>query len=127
MAALRVEHFDLKRGMLRFHRPKVDKIQTHRLSADARAAAEAYLPALAPGARLWGVDRTIRAHVGQLGEAIGLVGLSPHDCRHYWATAATRAGTPIKALQDAGGWNSPAMPLRYAESAEIANDGVRLD
>jgi hypothetical protein len=41
--------------------------------------------------------------------------------------AATRAGTPIKALQDAGGWNSPNMPLRYAESAEIANEGVRLE
>ena len=26
-----------------------------------------------------------------------------------------------------GGWNSPAMPLRYAESAQVANDGVRLD
>jgi hypothetical protein len=33
----------------------------------------------------------------------------------------------IKALQDAGGWNSPNRPLRYAESAEIANDGVKLE
>jgi len=129
VAALRVEHFDLGRSTLRFHRPKVDKVQTHRLSKDALAAAEAYLVTLSPchPDPLWGVDRTIRVHVGRLGEAIGLTGLSPHDCRHYWATAATRAGTPIKALQDAGGWSSPAMPLRYAESAEIANDGVRLD
>jgi integrase len=73
------------------------------------------------------VDRTLRTRVGQLGQACGLDHLSPHDCRHYWATAATRAGTPIKALQDAGGWNSPNMPLRYAESAEIANEGVKLD
>jgi integrase len=72
------------------------------------------------------VDRTLRTRVGQLGAAVGLDHLSPHDCRHYWATAATRAGTPIKALQDAGGWNSPNMPLRYAESAEIANEGVKL-
>jgi hypothetical protein len=33
---------------------------------------------------------------------------------------------PLKALQDAGGWSRPAMPLCYAESAEIANDGVTL-
>jgi len=64
--------------------------------------------------------------VGRLGAAVGLAKLSPHDCRHAWATFATRAGTPTKALQDAGGWSSPAMPLRYAESAEIANDGVKL-
>ncbi len=30
-------------------------------------------------------------------------------------------------LQDAGGWNSPAMPLRYVEKAKIANQGVRLE
>lgn len=31
------------------------------------------------------------------------------------------------ALQDAGGWKSPVMPLRYAASAKIANAGVKLD
>jgi len=30
-------------------------------------------------------------------------------------------------LKDAGGWNSPAMPLRYIEAAKIANEGVRLE
>jgi hypothetical protein len=24
------------------------------------------------------------------------------------------------------GWNSPAMPLRYAEDSQIANEGVKL-
>ncbi|MBC8492724.1 MAG: site-specific integrase, partial [Chloroflexi bacterium] len=51
---------------------------------------------------------------------------SAHDCRHYWATQAARSGTPIDRLQDAGGWSSPAMPLRYVEAAKIANEGVRL-
>lgn len=125
VAALVPDDFDLDRGTLRFYRSKVDKTQLHRLSDDALAAAEAYIRVYTQGS-LFGVDRTIRTRVGQLGEAVGLVGLSPHDCRHFWATAATRAGTPIKALQDAGGWSSPAMPLRYAESAEVANDGVRL-
>jgi integrase len=125
VAGLVADDFDLDRGILRFYRSKVDKTQQHRLSADALAAANAYLPSIE--SKLFPVDRTIRTRVGQLGLAIGLAGLSPHDCRHSWATAATRNGTPLKALQDAGGWSSPAMPLRYAESAEVANDGVKLD
>ena len=64
--------------------------------------------------------------VAQLGEAMGIKGLSPHDCRHFAATDAIRNGTDIKSLQDFGGWNSPAMPLRYAESAKVANSGVKL-
>jgi integrase len=128
VAALLVEHFDLDRGVLTFYRSKVDKTQKHRLSKDTHAAAIDYLASLDAGGRIFPVvDRTLRTGVGELGQACGLDHLSPHDCRHAWATAATRNGTPIKALQDAGGWNSPTMPLRYAESAEIANDGVRLD
>ena len=68
----------------------------------------------------------INKRVGFLGAKIGLVGLSPHDCRHYWATSATRGGTDLKSLQDAGGWKSPAMPMRYVESQLVANKGVRL-
>jgi integrase len=127
VAALLVKHFDLDQGVLTFYRSKVDKTQKHRLSKDTHAAAETFLPSLEAEGKVFAVvDRTLRTHVDQLGAAVGL-NLSPHDCRHYWATAATRNGTPIKALQDAGGWNSPNMPLRYAESAEIANDGVKLD
>jgi integrase len=37
-----------------------------------------------------------------------------------------RGKTDIKSLQDAGGWTSPAMPLRYVESAAIADEGVTL-
>lgn len=40
--------------------------------------------------------------------------------------AASRNGTPIRNLQDAGGWSSPAMP-RYAQAQEIANEGVILE
>jgi integrase len=68
----------------------------------------------------------INKRVGLLGEQIGLPGLSPHDCRHHWATSATRGGTDLKSLQDAGGWKSPAMPMRYVESQAVANKGVRL-
>ena len=43
VAGLAVRDFDLAAGELRFYRPKVDKIQTHRLTADTLAAARAYL------------------------------------------------------------------------------------
>lgn len=126
VASLTAADFDLTSGVLRFYRQKVDKTQRHLLSGDTLAAALAAFASDEASGPLFGVDRTIRRTVGQLGAAVGLPTLSPHDCRHAWATFATRAGTPTKALQDAGGWSSPAMPLRYAESAEIANDGVKL-
>ena len=62
-----------------------------------------------------------------LGENIGIKGLSPHDLRHYWATKLANSKTPIDKLMSAGGWNSPAMPLRYIEASRIANDGIDLD
>jgi integrase len=72
-------------------------------------------------------DRAITSRVETLGKLVGAVGLSAHDCRHYWATQAACSGTPIDRLQDAGGWNSPVMPLRYVELAKIANEGVKLE
>ena len=131
--------FDLKDGELRFYRPKVDKIQIHKISDDTMIAAQAYLDGDAPAlgciwrgsckgkeGKLNGKGMSTRAiseRVRVLGEKIGLSGLSAHDCRHYWATTAARNKTPIDRLQDAGGWSSPAMPLRYIEAAKIANEG----
>ena len=138
IARLQVSAFDLKAGTFTFHRPKVDKDQTHRMTADTIRAAAAYLnfdaPAVGPVIRssrngqLLGPmgERAINDRVGTLGRAIGVTGLSPHDCRHYWATRAARKGTDPFALQEAGGWNSLAMPRRYVEAARIANEGVVL-
>ena len=39
VAGLEVGDFDLAAGGLRFYRPKVDKIETHKLTADTLAAA----------------------------------------------------------------------------------------
>jgi len=47
------------------------------------------------------------------------------NCQHYWASQAAK-NTPLQRLQDAGGWSSYAMPLRYIESAKISNEGVQL-
>jgi integrase len=143
VAGLTVDNFDLKAGELRFYRPKVDKYQTHKLSKDTLKAAKAYFKHDAPAlglvlrgsrkgktaARLDGTgmsERAITKRVEVLGESVGAAGLSAHDLRHYWATQAARNGTPLDRLQDAGGWNSPAMPLRYVQSAKIANMGVLL-
>ena len=144
VAALSVTAFDFKARTFSFYRPKVDKIQTHKMTADTLQAARRYFdydaPALGPllistrkGGRkaLDGTpgmsERAITKRVKVLGEAAGIEGLSAHDCRHCWATQAARNGTPIDRLQDAGGWSSPAMPLRYVETAKIANSGVRLE
>jgi integrase len=66
-------------------------------------------------------ERTLTRRVAQLGERIGLKGLSAHDCRHYWASQAAKNQTPLPELQDAGGWNSVAMPMRYIEKSQIAS------
>jgi integrase len=153
LAGLPASSLDADAGLLRFFRPKVNKTQTHRLSRDALAAAHAYLPFLAgqpevntapvpvqaPAPLLRAslkngqlgkagmTERAITQRVNLLGRRIGLTGLSAHDCRHYWATAAARSGTDPFSLQQAGGWSSLAMPRRYVEDDAIANKGLRLD
>ena len=71
-------------------------------------------------------ERALTKRVNYLGKRIGVEGLSAHDLRHSWATRAARNKTSAFALQDAGGWNSLAMPARYVEAAKIANEGVNL-
>lgn len=142
VADLNRESIDLVAGLLRFYRRKVGLTQTHQLTADTWQAARAYLakrdqagdleataPLFAGTARAAAGRYSIRSindRIRALAQPLGLKTLSPHDGRHFWATRATRAGTDTKSLQDAGGWSSPAMPLRYAASAHIANAGVKL-
>lgn len=141
VAGLQVSGVDLGAGTVTFYRQKVNMTQTHRLSRDARHALKAYIeagdaPAVGPllrasasAGRLThaGVsERNLSERVRTLGAMIGIDGLSAHDLRHAWATMAARNGTPIDRLQDAGGWASVAMPMRYVERAKIANDGVKL-
>ena len=135
--------FNLAEGTLKFYRPKVDKDQTHRLSADTLAAVRSWFnagdcPAMGPvlrGSRKGGQltaagmsERGITARVRALGEANGIEGLSAHDCRHFWATywakRVHRLPKGMLTLQEAGGWNSLAMPRRYTEWASIANEGM---
>lgn len=126
VAGLEVGSFDLAEGTLTFYREKVDKTQVHQLTADTLRAALRALRGREAGKVFACSKRTLQKRVRALGTAIGLDNLSPHDCRHAWATFATRAGTATRDLQEAGGWSSPAMPLRYAEATAVANQGVRL-
>lgn len=140
LVLLQVQDFDLNEGKFKFYRPKVDKVQTHQLTADSARVVSAWLatdaPAMGPllrgsrkGGELTGPGMTegsVNVRVRVLGKAAGLEGLSPHDCRHYWATRAANQGTDAFALRDAGGWNSLSMPSRYVEAAVIANARVKL-
>jgi len=146
VVGLLVEDFDLARGELHFYRPKVDMEQTHELTGDTWRAAQAYfahdvrandllLRSSRKGGQLTKRPLSIRAakkriaYLGQKRPAIGLeddTALSPHDCRHYWATDAARNGTDPFRLQEAGGWSSLAMPRQYVEAAEVSNKGVKL-
>ena len=139
---LTANNFDLKAGTLNFYRPKVDKIQTHTLTVDSRRAAIAYITQDAPAEGiLWrkshkgtselsgqlssiSAERALNKRVELLGRRAGIVGLSPHDCRHYAATYEARKNTPVDRLVDMFGWNSPAMAFRYIEAAHIANEGT---
>lgn len=141
LAALDVTTINLQDGTFTFYRPKVGKVQTHQLTRDSLKAAKAWFasgdaPAagrLLRASRKGGTlteagmsERAITGRVAYLGAAIGVVGLSAHDCRHSWATRAARNKTDAFDLRDGGGWNSLAMPSRYVEAAKIANEGVNL-
>jgi len=156
LARLAVSDFDLKAGEMRFYRPKVDKEQTHKLTADVVRALAAWFdsgeaPAVGPllrGSSKGGAltdagmsEQSISGRVRALGIEVGLYDerprttpggksatvqrgtLSAHDCRHYWATFWAKRVDVLR-LQEAGGWNSLAMPRRYVEDAKIANEGM---
>ncbi len=142
VAALSRADFDPASRELRFFRPKVNKEQVHHLTRDTLAALNAYLNSGdAPTSGLMlrrskkneelgtaGMsERAITGRVEFLGQKLGIENLSAHDSRHYWATSAARHGTDPFVLQEAGGWSSLAMPRRYVEDNEVANEDVKLE
>ena len=142
LAALKVSDFDLAGGTLRFHRPKADKEHVHRLTLATLAALKACLAAgelIQNGLLLRrsrkteelgdaGMsERAITRRVCFLAEKLGLMGLSAHDCRHYWATCAARQGTDPLALQESGSWTALTGPRRSIEDNDITNDGDKFE
>jgi integrase len=126
---LKRNHIHLRGRMLTFYRPKVDEPQNDRLTNDTLAAARVYLPTLpAKQESLFDLALiSVQERVRTIGELAGIKGLSPHDCRHCWATRAARHGTPLERLKQAGGWSNIQTPLRYIRESEIANEGVILE
>ncbi|MEO7840669.1 MAG: tyrosine-type recombinase/integrase [Anaerolineales bacterium] len=141
IAILTRNAFDMKAGTLTFYRPKVNRVQMHELTAATRKAAAAYLKHSPAEGIIWlksskgtgklsnpmsetSASRALTKRVELLGRKAGIEGLSAHDGRHHWATYEARNNTRVDRLMDAGGWNSPAMPMRYIEAAQFANEGT---
>lgn len=135
------ERIDAHAKTLTFYRPKVSLWQTHNMPEvvfNALVSYAVYIPKTSTrilwtttsegtidseGMSISGVNR----RVATLGKQVGLPTLSPHDCRHSWATRAARAGTDAFTPQQAGGWTSIATAKRYVEDAKIANEGLKLE
>src|SRR6266700_3759130 len=129
IAILKRNAIALRSRLLTFYRPKVDEPQTDRMTDDTLVAARAYLATLpAKQESLFDLALiSIQERVRTLGELAGIQGLSPHDCRHSWASRAASHGTPLDRLKQAGGWSNIQTPLRYIKDSAIANDGVILE
>lgn len=76
------------------------------------------------------VNRWKRAAKAAFPEPHRLSGLTRHTLRHVFATAALAAGTPLAALCQLGGWDSPHTVLRVyvqAMQGDTALAAERLD
>ena len=56
-------------------------------------------------------DTSLHRPISNVGQAIGLPGLHPHDLRHSYAVAALRSGADIKTVQHNLGHKSASMTL----------------
>lgn len=140
IADLHVEYFQVTKGLLTFDREKVDEEQTHELTQDTLLALLDYTQTLAlTDGPLWIATRkggslvrgtmsrrAINKRALALGRKIDISNLSPHDCRHAWATRMANGKTGLHAMKSAGGWKSTEMPMRYQNKAAIANEHVIL-
>lgn len=144
---LKTASCDLEKGVFVFAQPKVDGILRHQMHLETHLAISTYFKKDYPkegqsdllkhgalllgsrkGGRLTGTmsKSAINQRGRALGEHIGVENLSPHDCRHFWASSASEAGTDLEQLKQAGGWASLEMPSRYIKEREIANEKVKL-
>ena len=143
VAGLCVENIDRDAKMMTFYRQKTGRVSKHALRGRAWRLMAAYLvrdqkeasgPLLLAscksGALLASAGMTVRAiheRVKDLGRAVGIENLSPHDCRHYGATKAGHdPEVSLAALMSWGDWQSPTSAARYIERGQADNDGVSL-
>lgn len=134
VAGLMIENVSLRTGEIIFYREKTHKTEIHALHKHTLRALEDYLAqeGRKSGPLFLGNNskplskRAINARVHDLGEQIGVDGLSPHDLRHQWTRDALRNGTPFDRVKSGGGWTSDSMPMRYAAQVGVANEGVTI-
>jgi len=139
--ALKGESFDMENRTITFYRSKTDQTDKHMMTADSFQATQEYFKVIPQeeSKSIWisvnKIDRpnrsgfSIRAaakRVTEMGNRIGLEKLSPHDCRHYFATAAKRGGTDTLDIMRAGGWVTVTMVNRYIDKDKISNLNVKL-
>jgi integrase len=139
----KVEDLDTPAKQMTFYRPKTGKTSRHNirgrtwlrlaeyLSKDQQAqSGPVLLASNKSGSLILGQGLTTRAineRVKQLGQAVGIENLSPHDCRHYGATKAGNDPTvSLAGLMAWGGWDSPQSAARYINRGQADNDGVSL-
>jgi integrase len=142
-AGLCVENIDRDAKQMTFYREKTGRVSRHALRGRAwqlmafylekdqkEASGPLFLASNKSGALLAGTGLTVRAiheRVKQLGRAVGVDNLSPHDCRHYGATKAGHdPNVSLAALMAWGDWQSPTSAARYIERGQTDNDGVSL-
>jgi integrase len=145
VAGLQAGDFNLSARTITFYRPKTKTTDTHKLTDATLQAAREYFSNAPDVGILWrasAMKNEGKANQGKLtkqgmtagaiykrveliGRRAGIEGLSPHDLRHTFAERAKK--NPTKVLQNSGGWNSPAMALRYQKRGRIANEGLVLE
>jgi len=143
VAGLSVENIDRDAKMMTFYRQKTGRVSKHilrgrawqlmveYLDKDRRAATGPLLLASNKSGAVLASSamstRAIHERVKQLGRAVGVENLSPHDCRHYGATKAGHdPKVSLAALMAWGDWSSPTSAARYIERGQADNDGVSL-
>ena len=69
---------------------------------------------------------SIRDIVQHYGDAIGVPGLAPHDCRRTLARLARDGGAPLESIQASLGHASIETTMRYIASTHAADAGDYL-
>jgi integrase len=143
ISSLAIENVDLQTKQMVFCRRKTGRVSRHNLRGRAwqclveymakdnqTKSGPLFIASCKSGILLPGHGLTVRAinqRVLQLGRAVGLINLSPHDCRHYGATKAGHdSAVSLGALMAWGGWSSATSAARYIDRGESDNDGVSL-
>lgn len=63
--------------------------------------------------------RGLRSVLYRAAQRAKVPGMSPHVCRHTWASRFMQAGGDLRTLQTLGGWKRIEMVMRYAHSDEV--------